>query len=356
MNKLDRYIGSHVLLAMLSVLGVILMLALLFAFVDEMGDVEGAYHLANAVEYVMLTTPRRLYELLPMGVLVGCLVGLGVLASSSELTVMRAAGLSLGRITWAAMQPMLFLVCMGLVIGEYLAPWSEDLAQTRKALIMGQGAAQSSGEGLWHRQQNDFIHINAVQPNGVLLGVTRYQFDKQRQLQRVSFARQADYQGEGKGWLLKNIATTHLETPEQVRVEHIEQLSWDLELTPKLLLTVVLEPEAHSITGLWHYIHYLQEQGMNNQPYWLAFWDKTLQPLSMVALVLLAVSFVFGPLRSVTLGQRIFTGVTVGFVFRILQDLLGPASQVYGFSPLLAVALPILACALIGLLLLRRTG
>ncbi len=81
-----------------------------------------------------------------------------------------------------------------------------------------------------------------------------------------------------------------------------------------------------------------------------------LQPFVTVALVLMAISFIFGPLRSVTLGQRVFTGVLVGFTFRIVQDLLGPSSLVFGFPPFLAVLVPATACAIAGLWLLRRAG
>jgi len=351
--KLDRYIGVQVFLAILSVLGIIVGLALLFAFIDELGDVEGSYGLGDVLQYVLLTSPRRLYEMLPMAALIGCLIGLGTLASSSELTIMRAAGVSLGRIVLAVMKPMLVLLVAGILIGEYVAPWSEDLAQARRSLAQGAGEAQSSKRGLWHRQENEFVHVNAVQPGGVLVGVTRYRFDEERRLLSSSFARRASYQGDY--WQLQNISTTHF------RGDHTEVLRaaeerWDVQLTPQLLGTVVMEPESLSITGLWRYIHYLDEQGLNNGRYWLAFWNKVLQPAVTVALVLLAISFIFGPLRSVTLGQRIFTGVVVGFVFRIIQDLLGPASQVFGFSPLLAVVLPAAVCALIGVWLLRRAG
>ena len=81
-----------------------------------------------------------------------------------------------------------------------------------------------------------------------------------------------------------------------------------------------------------------------------------MQPFVTAALVLMAISFIFGPLRSVTLGQRIFTGVVVGFVFRIAQDLLGPASQVFGFSPLIAVVVPASICGLAGCWMLRKAG
>ncbi|WP_028240044.1 LPS export ABC transporter permease LptG [Stutzerimonas azotifigens] len=353
MGKLDRYIAVHVTLAILTVLGIIVGLALLFAFIDELGDVEGSYGMLDALLYVVLTLPRRMYEMLPMAALIGCLIGLGTLASSSELTVMRAAGVSVGRIVWAVMKPMLVLMLVGVLIGEYVSPWTEDVAQARRSMAQGGGEAQSSKRGLWHRQGNEFVHINAVQPGGVLLGVTRYRFDEQRQLQSSSFARRATY-GSGR-WVLQNVATTQF-LGERTEVVRQPEETWDVELTPQLLGTVVQEPEALSITGLWRYIHYLADQGLNNGRYWLAFWSKLLQPLVTVALVLLAISFIFGPLRSVTLGQRIFTGVVVGFVFRIAQDLLGPASQVFGFSPLLAVLLPATICALAGAWLLRRAG
>lgn len=353
MRKLDRYIGINVLLAILTVLGIIVGLALLFAFIDELGDVKGRYGSLDAALYVLLTTPSRVYEMLPMSALIGCLIGLGTLASSSELTIMRAAGVSLGRIVVAVMKPMLVLMLVGVLIGEYVAPWSENIAQATRASAQGAGEAQSSKRGLWHRQGDEFVHINAVQPNGTLLGVTRYRFDDQRQLLSASFARRALYQDDH--WQLIDLSTTHFRG-DHTEVVRAEEERWDVQLTPQLLGTVVMEPDALSVTGLWRYIHYLGEQGLNNSRYWLAFWTKVLQPAVTVALVLLAISFIFGPLRSVTLGQRIFTGVVVGFVFRILQDLLGPASQVFGFSPLLAVAVPAAICAVAGMILLRRAG
>ncbi|MDP3846897.1 MAG: LPS export ABC transporter permease LptG [Pseudomonas sp.] len=353
MVKLDRYIGTSVFFAILAVLGIIVGLALLFAYIDELGDVGESYGLLEAAIWVLLTVPRRIYEMLPMAALIGCLIGLGNLASNSELTVMRAAGVSVGRIVWAVMKPMLVLMLLGILIGEYVAPWSENMAQANRAMAQGGGEAQTAKRGLWHRQGDEFVHINAVQPNGVLLGVTRYQFDSQRNLLAASFARRALYQGDH--WQLEDVATTKLHEQSSEVVQTPSE-RWSVELSPQLLGTVVLEPEALSMTGLWSYIHYLAEQGLANGRYWLAFWTKVLQPLVTAALVLMAISFIFGPLRSVTLGQRVFTGVLVGFVFKIAQDLLGPSSLVFGFPPVLAVLIPATVCGIAGVWLLRRAG
>ncbi|MDK2352083.1 MULTISPECIES: LPS export ABC transporter permease LptG [Pseudomonas aeruginosa group] len=356
MVKLDRYIGVTVFVAILAVLGVILGLALLFAFIDELNDVSASYGIGEALRFIALTAPRRAYDMLPMAALIGCLVGLGTLASNSELTIMRAAGVSLSRIVWAVMKPMLVLMLAGILVGEYVAPWTENIAQSGRALAQGGGDSQSSKRGLWHRQGREYIHINAVQPNGVLYGVTRYRFDEQRALESASFAKRARF--ENGHWQLEEVTTTFLHMKEVKHTVVMNSLTepWDVQLSPQLLNTVVMEPEALSISGLWQYIHYLADQGLNNNRYWLAFWTKVLQPLVTAALVLMAISFIFGPLRSVTLGQRIFTGVLVGFVFRIAQDLLGPSSLVFDFPPLLAVVIPASACALAGLWLLRRAG
>ncbi|MVV51010.1 LPS export ABC transporter permease LptG [Pseudomonas sp. PB120] len=353
MVKLDRYIGSSVFIAILAVLGIILGLATLFAFIDEMGEVSDTYTLTDVLSYVLLTAPRRLYDMLPMAALIGCLIGLGSLASNSELTIMRAAGVSIGRIVWAVMKPMLVLMLVGVLIGEYIAPATESTAQANRSLAQGSGDAQSAKHGLWHRQGDEFIHVNSVQPNGLLYGVTRYRFDDQRRILSSSFSKRAEFDKDH--WQLTDVTTTlfHDKSTEVVTAP-VER--WNVALSPQLLSTVVMSPDSLSITGLWGYIHYLADQGLNNGRYWLAFWVKVLQPLVTAALVLMAISFIFGPLRSVTLGQRVFTGVLVGFTFRIVQDLLGPSSLVFGFSPLFAVLVPAGVCALAGVWLLRRAG
>ena len=353
MVKLDRYIGISVFMAILAVLGIILGLATLFAFIDEMSDVSETYTLLDVLSYVLLTAPRRLYDMLPMAALIGCLIGLGSLASNSELTIMRAAGVSIGRIVWAVMKPMLVLMLAGVLVGEYVAPASESIAQANRSLAQGSGDSQSAKHGLWHRQGDEFIHVNSVQPNGVLYGVTRYRFDNERHMLSASFAKRAEFDTDH--WQLSDVSTTlfHEKNTEVVSTP-VER--WDVALSPQLLNTVVMTPESLSISGLWSYIHYLADQGLNNGRYWLAFWVKVLQPLVTAALVLMAISFIFGPLRSVTLGQRVFTGVLVGFTFRIVQDLLGPSSLVFGFPPLFSVLLPAGVCALAGLWLLRRAG
>jgi len=352
-RKLSHYIAKSVIGSVAMVLLVIVSLDAIAALVAELGELQGAYNFAEALVYVCLTLPSSIYDNIPFSSLVGCLIGLGILANSSELVVMRAAGVSVAQITWAVMKPVLLFIGLGLFLGEYVTPLSDQIAESRRAIAQGDTRALESRHGLWNREGNEFMHFNAVLPNGKLFGVTRYQFTEEGQLKASSFARTAIYQGDH--WLEEEGRETRF-LPQGTQVHAFTLRPWQTQLSPQLLNVLVLEADALSIQNLYSYANYLAGQGLNSAEYWLAFWKKLLQPFVTASLVLIAVSFIFGPLREVTMGYRIFMGVIVGIVFRTVQDLLGPASLVFGFSPLLAVSVPMFACLLLGLWMLRKAN
>ncbi|ANG64167.1 LPS export ABC transporter permease LptG [Marinobacterium aestuarii] len=351
MRKLDWYIAQHVLGAIMVVMLVVVGLDLLFALVDEMDSFNERYDILEALLYLGMTVPRRIYEFLPLSCLVGCLIGLGMLASHSELTVMRASGVSTGRIVAAVMKPVLVLVLAALVLGEYVVPQTEQIAQSRRALVQSGGEALQSRYGVWHREGDSFIHINAVQPGGVIFGVTRYQLNGERDLASASYARRGEF--VDNAWQLEDIRETRF-LGDSTEVQERASEVWNSGLTPTLLSVIVVEPVDLSITGLSAFSAYLSEQGLSSVDYKLAFWGKLLQPLAILALVLIGISFIFGPLRSVTVGQRLIVGILVGLTFKFAQDLMGPASSVYGFAPWLAVLAPILLCLALGGWMLQR--
>lgn len=353
MRKIDRYIVSTVASSMMMVLVVVISLDLVFGFIGEIEDLRGDYQMLGALLYVIETLPRRIYDYLPLAAFIGSLIGLGVLANNSELVVIRAAGVSVRRIVWAAMKPAIVVVLIGLVLGEYIAPFTERIAQSQKAVAMGGEDRVATSRGVWHRENNVFMHFNAVQPGGVLHGVTLYAFDQNSWLETITFAKRGLYQGSH--WLLEDVEVTNL-TDQKALKSSAKTQRWETELSPDLLGVLIVKPDNLSISGLHTYVKYLEVQGMNSTSYAMSFWKKILRPLTTAALVLVAISFVFGPLRSVTMGFRVFTGIIVGLLFKYMQDLLGPSSLVFGFDPVFATLIPIAICAAAGGLLLRRAA
>jgi len=352
-RKLDRYIVSTVSGAMIVVLLVVVSLDLVFLFIAQMNNLKLDYQMTQALMFTITKIPERVYEYLPLSAFVGCLVGLGSLASSSELVVIRAAGVSTGRIVWSVMKPAVVFVIIGTLLGEYVIPSTDDLAYSRKAVEQGAESTLAIKTGVWYREGNTFMHFNVVQAHGVLNGVSLFRFGKQHWLVSARFAQRAIYQrGE---WLLENIRETTL-SPERATVHYYSSQVWDTGLKPDILKTLAADPMDLSISELYAYSKYLDEQGLNATSYLMAFWKKILRPLTTVVMVLLAISFIFGPLRSVTMGFRVFSGIIVGLVFTFAQDLLGPSSLVFGFNPILATLLPLLFFFILGLVLLRRAS
>ncbi|MGH1484805.1 MAG: LPS export ABC transporter permease LptG [Cellvibrionaceae bacterium] len=352
MRLLNRYIFRTVIAAVLMVLLVICSLDFLAKIIDELDNLKRQYTFVEVFIYASLNIPLSLYKYMPFAALVGGLIGLGSLATASELVIMRAAGVSFLRIIIAVVKPILLLIGITLLLAEYVIPTAEHYAENRRSsALYGVKTALSSQSGLWNREGNEFMYFNSVQANGKLLGVTRYRFDDNGELLASSFAKSAIF-SDGQ-WQEEDVTETLLsETGTQRKTYTVRP--WDSQLSPALLSVLVQDSDNLSISKLHHYIAYLDQQGIESDRYQLSFWSKTLQPLAIISLMLIAVSFIFGPLREVTMGYRIFTGVVFGIVFQLTQKLLGPTSLVYGFSPIIAVLIPILACFLFGFFLLTR--
>ena len=349
---ITRHVGMQVLLAILTVLGIILGLDILAAVIDESGDLEGDYTFFQSIIYVLMTIPRRINDYLPYAALVGCLAGLGGLASNSELTVIRATGVSTGRLVWIVMRPAMLVMFLGVLLSEYIAPVTEQIAHSKRDYLISGDNVSSAKGGVWNREGNEFMHFNSVQPNGVVFGIMLYTFDSERNLIKAVAAKRASYQ-DGNYWVLENGAETTFFGDKTSR-QGFSTRRWDTSLSPQLLNVLSMRPRYLSISDLYNYVDYLRDQGLDSGEFVLAFWKKVLQPLGTASLVLIAISFIFGPLREVTMGYRIFTGVMVGVVFRTVQNLLGPASLVFSFPPWQAVAIPIIICAIAGFYMLRK--
>lgn len=354
MTKLDRYVGKTVLMATLVVILVIVGLDAVFTLVDELDQLKGAYGIVEALEFMGLRLPRRAYEYMPMACLIGCLAGLGGMAANSELTVMRAAGLSVSRIIWSVIKPVALLMVLSIAVAEYAIPTLERIAQSQKAVAQGKDELMSNkGKGYWHREGNQFMRFTAVEPNGVLHGITLFYFDDERNLLRVIRSKRAIYQRDY--WQMQNVSEL-LISDEATREQTYESRVWDSGLTPQSLSVVMIEPRDMSITNLYDYAKYLEAQDLNADNYLLSFWKKVTQPLGTFALVILGAAFIFGPLRQVTAGSRIFSGILVGLVYKYLEEILAPASIVLGFEPILASIIPIVLSASVGIYLLRKAG
>ncbi|MBM70139.1 MAG: LPS export ABC transporter permease LptG [Haliea sp.] len=352
MRLLDWYIGRTLLASIFLVLLVIVGIDVVSVFIDESGNLSETYTFLEVSRYVLLTIPGRLYEFIPSAALIGSLVGLGQLATASELTVMRGAGVSIARLVVVVMKYALLVALAGFTLGEVVAPPAEQLAESRRALAQSAPGGLAGRYGIWNREGDSYLYFNAVESETSLRGVLLVQLDERRRMVSSLAAPRARFAGDH--WVLEDVVKTDFSSWATTRTR-AETLRWDTGITPQLLTMEVVSPERLPLIDLQRYSLYLQQQGLDADDFELAMWRKLLQPASIAGLVLVAIAFIFGPLRDGTLGLRIFAGVLVGVTFQIGEDLLGPASLVFGFPPLYAALAPVLLCIGAGVVLLLRT-
>ncbi|MFN3239535.1 MAG: LPS export ABC transporter permease LptG [Pseudomonadales bacterium] len=359
MKRLDLYLGGTVgMMIIMASLGLVGILGI-FTFLEQVEDMRNNYTTAKVLLYVLQSVPRMFYETLPYAALIGCLAGLGVLANNSELVVMRAAGVSTWSIAFSAMKPALLLVLFGLYVGEFILPDVERSARVNRERAMSVEESFSPQRGVWYREGNVFMRFELIQ-GGVIDGVTHYYYDDNRQLTRSMYAARAvfhDVSESNRYWLMENVTLTEFDEVREARVSQKTSLRWDTGLEPQLLnAEQLVQPDKMSITELDNKISYMKAQGLNSAKFELGYWRKMLQPVATLALVFVAISFIFGPLREATMGMRVVSGLVIGIVFKFVQDLLAPASIVFGFSPVIATVIPIGICLIAGFFLLRRAG
>ncbi|MCC2617315.1 LPS export ABC transporter permease LptG [Aestuariibacter halophilus] len=349
---LDLYIARTLLRTTAVSLLVLVGLSALIKFIEQMKYVgQGSYDMTTAGVYVLLSLPREIEQFFPMATMLGGLIGMGILASNSELVVMQSAGQSRWDIVRSAMKSALVMVLLVMAVGEWVAPVSETKAKEIRTQAISGGSLFSSQQLVWAKDGNNFVSIGEVSTHSELRDVTIYEFDEELILRQITYARQAEFAGQH--WRLSDVAYTFIGA-EQIRGENVEQGIWQSTLTPDKLGVVTIKPEALSVQGLLDYIRYLENNSQDADRYNLALWRKVLQPVSVAVMLLMALSFVFGPLRSVTMGARIIMGVMAGFAFFISNEVFGSMSLVYQLPPALGAVLPSLVFASIAGVLLRR--
>ncbi|MEW8112382.1 MAG: LPS export ABC transporter permease LptG [Candidatus Thiodiazotropha endolucinida] len=347
----DRYIGRTVLVGIVGVLALLLVLIGFFELVAELEEVERGYTTSMAYTYVLLGMPRYCYELFPLATLLGSLIGLGVLAGNSELLAMRAAGISIARIVLSVLKTGLLVLAVVVMIGEYLAPEAEQQAQRMKNEALSGQISLKTRYGFWSRDGNTFINIRQILPDAQLADISIYEYGEDSRLLRAIHADRASYQSDG--WVIEDVKQTDF-TEAGISVTAKSRQSWHAELDPSALDVLTVKPHMLAAWDLWRYIDYLQKNGQASINYEVAFWGKLTTPLVTMVMLFLSIPFVFGSLRSVGVGQRIFVGAMLGIVFYLLNRAFSYMAVVYSLNGVFAAFFPLLLFLVLAVWMLRR--
>ena len=352
MSLLARYLRRTILGYTLIVVIVLLVLSALYLFISEQNDIGvGTYTTADALWYVALNLPKYAFDMLPIAALIAALLALGNLARSMELIVIRAAGISTLRIgLWVASAGVV-LMLVTAVLGEFVAPALEQYGRQMKAYEKFRDYGVGN-RGAWAKDGSTIVSFKQQTAGATYGGVYIFKFDGQRRLASVGRADTASIDG-GNEWELSNYSESRIEDGHVV-ASHARSARLDTTLSAEFLGLAAMDPDMLTGRDLRAYIAHLRENGLDTRAYETGFWARIARTVAVAIIVVLAVPFAFGPMRSTGTGARTVVGILIGVAFFFMAKLIESGGEVFNAPPLVIAWTPTVVLTLITTIAVAR--
>jgi lipopolysaccharide export system permease protein len=355
MNILDRYISRQVLSGALLVAAVLATLGALFLFIEQQDDIGvGTYSTRDALAFALMTLPVQIYQLLPVSVLIGSMLGLGSLARGSELTVIRVAGVSVWRIAGSALIAGFLLTLLGIALGEFIGPPLQKLATQQKAFAKSASASFAGKGGAWVRDGN---FILSVERNAGTLGAMLvFELSPEHRLDAVGRATSVNAgDSSARGWQLSGFDETRFGA---LGITAMRGAKRRLEsgLSGDFLALASSDPNRLNTAELAELGSELKANGIESNQIEFAYWSRIARVAAIPFAVLLAIPFMFGSMRGAGAGAKSALGLLLGVVLFLAQDVVESGALVFKLNPMLLAWLPVGVMGVVALLLIARVN
>ncbi|WP_374318886.1 LPS export ABC transporter permease LptG [Pseudoxanthomonas kaohsiungensis] len=357
----DLYVGRVVLVTVLLAWMVLLGFDMVMALSGQVGDLgKGSFDFPTALAVVAYTVPRRAYTIFPYAAVIGSLMGLGQLAATSELTALRALGLSRRRLSASVAAALVILTTLMVVNGETLAPWGQRQSDQIKLAAKTNNVAIARYQGLWAREGDTFLNAIDGQERVVdgqrtleLRDVRLYKLADDGSLDSLTRAAVAEH--DASGWRLRDVRRIRFGfTPGAATEQRVAEERWSSELDPNALAAGVTRARNLSASELRASIDYRTRNNLDAREYQDIYWSRWFYPINVLALCLAAVPFAFGSLRSGGMGKRLFLGIVFALAFMLLQMLFGRLAGATRIDYRFAYTLPPVLMLVVSWWLFRR--
>ncbi|HZT00931.1 MAG TPA: LPS export ABC transporter permease LptG [Steroidobacteraceae bacterium] len=377
MSVLDRYIVRTILGAVALVMVVLLILGGLFVFIGQQGDIGvGHYTVVDAMWYTLLNLPQQVYQLLPITALIGSVIGFGQLARGSEITVIRATGVSVARLAGTTLLVAALLIALEGALGEFVAPQLQEAANQQKAFSKYNSVGFGGGAGAWVRDGGLILNVARQSGSRQFVGMQVFELSPQHSLIAIGRAASATAAGQHT-WMLGGYTESRFfyrsvdaaaaspscdERSAPCRPPPVDRVTASApghkvlqsNVTAGFLGLAVQDPEQLTLSSLWQLIEYFHTNSLDARQYVFAFWSKIARTVAIAFSVLLALPFVLGSMRSAGAGTRTMLALVIGIVFFLLQRLIESGTIVFNLDPVILAWLPTALLAAVTLFLLAR--
>ena len=355
----ERYLARQIYAAFGFILFALVALFLFFDILSELGSVKGQYTLPLALLHVLLKAPSRISEIIPIAGLIGSIYVFAMLASQSEFTILRIAGLDTRRGLMTLAKISLPLIFLTLAMSEWLGPYTENLSDRVRMKALGSSYSAQFKTGIWVKDRlrdKDgsgpirsgvrYVNVGKIEQDNEIKSIRMYEFDDAYRLLSIRSATSGRFDQTGT-WILDNVTETRFK-----ETKHADPLnpvysantithpivSLESEVTPQILSVLLVSPEKMSIFSLGRFISHLTDNKQDAQRHSIAFWKKVIYPFTIFVMLALALPFAYLKVRAGSVGIKVFGGIMLGMSFQLLNSLFSNVGLL-GSWPALATAL-----------------
>ena len=370
----ERYLARQIYAAFGFILFALVALFLFFDILSELGSVKGQYTLPLALLHVLLKAPSRISEIIPIAGLIGSIYVFAMLASQSEFTILRIAGLDMrkGLITLAKIS--LPLIVLTLAISEWLGPYTENLSDQIRMKALGSSYSSQFKTGVWVKDRlrdEDgsgpirpgvrYVNVGKIEQDNEIKNIRMYEFDDAYRLLSIRSAVSGRFDHTGT-WILDDVTETRFKEAKQAdplnpvysaRTFMHPIVSLESEVTPQILSVLLVNPEKMSIFSLGRFISHLRDNKQDAQRHSIAFWKKMIYPFTIFVMLALALPFAYLKVRAGSVGIKVFGGIMLGMSFQLFNSLFSNVGLLGSWPALLTALTPPLLYFILAIVALR---
>ena len=373
MSTARNYIAKEVYRATLVVMLALIGLFSFFTLVDQLDAVSDRFPLSGLLYVELLALPTRIYDLLPIGLLIGAVLALAGLAQRNELVILRVSGVSAARLLgmlWVACLP---LIALALILSEFVTPAAEIRYSEANLVMRGKVEGGRLVSGYWFKEPTPsggsrIMNVRELLSAREVANLSIYEFSANGDLRRLSQARRGTFENDqlrlidvtdnalDENAFAALSEATRSEAPIMVIKREPVRLI-ETTLTPARLVARIATPEKMSLLTLLDYISYMQSNQLDATRQIVAVWRKIAYPFTLLVMLTIAAPIAYMQNRRGGTGAKVFAGILMGTVFFMLSQLTLNVGMLYHWQPIITALLPnilVFAVALLALLAMER--
>jgi lipopolysaccharide export system permease protein len=238
-------------------------------------------------------------------------------------------------------------------IGEYVAPPLAQFAKREKTTSKLADVSFAGSSGAWVKEGNLIMRVQTGEVDQSFGGVSLFELDGSNRLRSIQRAERISVADPGH-WRMQNVATTRF-GPDHIDSSAVNEQDMRSTVNPDFLGLAATDPQLLTLRGLASYIDHLRRNSLDTAVYEIGYWSRIARLFAVIIVTLLALPFVFGPLRTTGAGTRTVIGVMLGILFFLITRTIENGGQLFGLNPALVGWLPTAAIGVCTVIAISRT-